>query len=44
MNHMIWIGIAFAFYMVMMIIIGAVYMKKTNNSEDYFLGGRGAEP
>ena len=41
MNHMIWIGIAFAFYMVMMIIIGAVYMKKTNNSEDYFLGGRG---
>ena len=25
----------------MMIVIGAVYMKKTSNSEDYFLGGRG---
>ena len=25
----------------MMIVIGAVYMKKTSSSEDYFLGGRG---
>ncbi|MCI5620433.1 MAG: sodium/proline symporter PutP [Lachnospiraceae bacterium] len=25
----------------MMVAIGARYMKKTNNSEDYFLGGRG---
>lgn len=32
---------AFAAYLFLMIIIGAVYMKKTNNSEDYFLGGRG---
>lgn len=32
---------AFAVYLLLMIIIGAVYMKKTNNSEDYFLGGRG---
>jgi sodium/proline symporter len=38
---MVWIIIAFAAYMLMMIVIGAVYMKKTNNSEDYFLGGRG---
>ena len=33
--------IAFVFYLVMMIVIGAVYMKKTSSSEDYFLGGRG---
>ncbi|MCH5296166.1 MAG: sodium/proline symporter PutP [Ruminococcus sp.] len=31
---------AFAVYMVMMIIIGAVYSKSTKNNEDYFLGGR----
>ena len=33
--------IAFVFYLAMMIVIGAVYMKKTSSSEDYFLGGRG---
>lgn len=33
--------IAFAAYLIFMIIIGAIYMKKTNNTEDYFLGGRG---
>lgn len=32
---------AFAAYLLLMIVIGIVYMKKTNNSEDYFLGGRG---
>lgn len=32
---------AFAVYLLIMIVIGAVYMKKTSNSEDYFLGGRG---
>ena len=32
---------AFAAYLLLMIIIGVVYMKRTNNSEDYFLGGRG---
>ena len=41
MSSTAWIVAAFAAYMVMMIAIGAVYMKKTNNSEDYFLGGRG---
>ena len=32
--------IAFAAYLMLMIVIGAIYMKNTNNSEDYFLGGR----
>ena len=31
---------AFAFYMVMMIVIGAIYSRSTKNNEDYFLGGR----
>ncbi len=33
--------IAFACYLCMMITIGAVSMKKTQSTEDYFLGGRG---
>lgn len=37
----IWILIAFIAYMAMMIVIGAIYMKTTNSTEDYFLGGRG---
>ena len=40
-GQMIWIIIAFAAYMMMMIGIGAIYMKRTSNSADYFLGGRG---
>lgn len=40
-SQIVWILIAFAVYMCMMVAIGAVYMKKTSNSEDYFLGGRG---
>lgn len=32
--------VAFAFYMVLMILIGVFYSKKTKNNEDYFLGGR----
>lgn len=39
-NTMVWVLIAFAAYLVMMILIGAMYMKSNNNSEDYFLGGR----
>ena len=31
---------AFAFYMLIMILIGVFYSKKTKNNEDYFLGGR----
>lgn len=42
MNHnLIWIFVAFFVYLTIMIVIGAKYMKSTNNSEDYFLGGRG---
>lgn len=32
---------AFAFYLIFMIVIGAICMKQTNSTEDYFLGGRG---
>lgn len=32
---------AFAVYLLLMVVVGAVYMKKTVSSEDYFLGGRG---
>ncbi len=32
---------AFVVYLAMMIGVGAAYMKKTTDSEDYFLGGRG---
>lgn len=31
---------AFAFYMLMMILIGVYYSRSTKNNEDYFLGGR----
>lgn len=40
-TNLIWILVAFVAYMTMMIVIGARYMKRTSNSEDYFLGGRG---
>lgn len=39
--NLVAIGIAFVAYLGFMIVIGAVYMKKTKNTEDYFLGGRG---
>lgn len=32
---------AFAVYLLMMVVIGALFMKKTGSTEDYFLGGRG---
>ena len=35
-----WVLIAFGVYLAGMIAIGAVYMKRNSNSEDYFLGGR----
>ena len=40
-KDLVWILIAFVAYLAMMLGIGAMYMKKSNNSEDYFLGGRG---
>jgi len=33
--------VAFAAYLLFMIVIGAICMLRTNSSEDYFLGGRG---
>ncbi len=40
MNAMVWVLIAFAAYLLMMIIIGAIYSKRNTSSEDFFLGGR----
>ena len=37
---MLWILGTFAAYMLMMLCIGAAYMKTGKSSEDYFLGGR----
>lgn len=31
---------AFVLYLLMMVIIGALYAKKNSTTEDYFLGGR----
>lgn len=39
-NSLVWIFLAFAAYMSVMIVIGAKYAGKTKNSEDFFLGGR----
>ena len=36
----LWIIGTFVAYMLMMLVIGASYMKTGKNSEDYFLGGR----
>lgn len=41
MSSTVWIIIAFACYLLGMLLIGASYMKKTKDSEDFFLGGRG---
>lgn len=37
----LWILLAFAVYLILMICIGASYVKKTQSTEDFFLGGRG---
>ena len=39
-NSMGWILLAFALYLLLMVVVGAVFAKKNTNSEDYFLGGR----
>ena len=36
----LWILGTFVAYMLMMLCIGAAYMKTGKSSEDYFLGGR----
>ncbi len=35
-----WILLAFVLYLILMVVIGAIYAKKNTSSEDYFLGGR----
>ncbi len=35
-----WIIVAFALYLLMMVIIGAYFSKRNKSAEDYFLGGR----
>lgn len=39
-GSMVWIMLAFAAYMILMIVIGAKYVSSTKTSEDFFLGGR----
>lgn len=39
-GSLVWVLLAFAVYMLVMIVIGAMYAGKTKNSEDFFLGGR----
>lgn len=39
-NSMGWILLAFALYLFLMVVVGAICAKKNTNSEDYFLGGR----
>ena len=40
MTNTVWILIAFAVYLLGMIVIGVLCIKENNDSEDYFLGGR----
>lgn len=35
-----WIIVAFALYLLLMVGVGAMYARKNNSTEDYFLGGR----
>lgn len=39
-NSLGWIIVAFVLYLLLMIVVGAIYAKKNSSSEDYFLGGR----
>ena len=39
-SAIVWVLIAFAIYLLMMIVIGAACMKQNSSTEDYFLGGR----
>ncbi len=39
-TNLVWVLVAFAVYLLGMIMVGAAFMKKNKNSEDYFLGGR----
>ncbi len=39
-STLVWIMATIAVYLLFMIFVGALFMKRNNNSEDYFLGGR----
>ena len=39
-NSLGFVILAFVLYLLMMVIIGALYAKKNSTTEDYFLGGR----
>ncbi|NLG02685.1 MAG: sodium/proline symporter PutP [Clostridia bacterium] len=39
-SAIVWVLIAFAIYLLLMIVIGAACMKQNSSTEDYFLGGR----
>lgn len=39
-NSLGWIILAFVLYLLLMVVIGAIYSGKNNSTEDYFLGGR----
>lgn len=39
-DSIIWILVAFVLYLLLMVVIGAVYAKGNTSSEEYFLGGR----
>lgn len=39
-NSLMWIVIAFAAYLIGMIVVGILCAKQNNSTEDYFLGGR----
>ena len=39
-SSLVWILVAIGVYLIVMIWIGAMFMKKNSSSEDYFLGGR----
>lgn len=40
-TDLFWAMAAFVVYLAMMLVIGAVYMRRTKGAEDFFLGGRG---
>lgn len=39
-SNSVWVLIAFTCYLIIMVGIGVVYMRRNRNSEDFFLGGR----
>ncbi len=40
MGNIEWFLIAFVCYLIVMVVIGAIYARQNTNSADYFLGGR----